>query len=159
MHTACWITMVTNTNSEYVIRIAYPLQQWLRESATLLRYTYIACLVLFQLRQPLYFFCNMSVFNTVHSRTDGYTKKQWKKKVGMYDMRSLIIMTVLDYSYLSSVDLNLTSLLHNTIRFYLLTLTVLLSVTLLYSTNSCYMYRDFWTANRIFSRNCEKDEK
>ena len=30
---ACWITKATNTHSEYVIFIAFPLQQWLRERA------------------------------------------------------------------------------------------------------------------------------
>ena len=36
----------TNTHSEYVILIAFPLQQWLHERASLLRYMYIVCLVL-----------------------------------------------------------------------------------------------------------------
>jgi hypothetical protein len=40
----CWITKVTDRDSEYVI-LAFPLQQWLRERTSLLRYTYIACLV------------------------------------------------------------------------------------------------------------------
>jgi hypothetical protein len=31
---------------QYVILIAFPLQQWFRERASVLRYTYIACLVL-----------------------------------------------------------------------------------------------------------------
>jgi hypothetical protein len=35
----------TNTHLEYVILIAFPLQQWLHERASLLRYTYIACIV------------------------------------------------------------------------------------------------------------------
>jgi len=30
---ACWITKATNTHSECVILIAFPLQQWLRERA------------------------------------------------------------------------------------------------------------------------------
>jgi hypothetical protein len=34
---ACWITKSTNTHSEYVIIIALPLQQWLQESASMLR--------------------------------------------------------------------------------------------------------------------------
>ena len=43
---ACWITKATNTHLEYVILIAFPLYQWLRESASILRYKYIAaCLV------------------------------------------------------------------------------------------------------------------
>jgi hypothetical protein len=38
---ACWIPNATNTHSEYVIHIAFPLQQWLHERASTLRYTYI----------------------------------------------------------------------------------------------------------------------
>jgi hypothetical protein len=53
--------MAKNTKSEYVIRIAFPLQRWLRESSAVLRYTHIACLVLFQLCQRPYFFPNISV--------------------------------------------------------------------------------------------------
>ena len=45
MPIACWIPKVTNTVSEYEISIACPLQQWLNEGASPLRYTYIACLV------------------------------------------------------------------------------------------------------------------
>jgi hypothetical protein len=40
---AWWIPNATNTHSEYVILIAFPLQQWLHEHACMLRYTYIAC--------------------------------------------------------------------------------------------------------------------
>ena len=32
---------------KYVILIAFPQQQWFRERASVLRYTYIACLVLY----------------------------------------------------------------------------------------------------------------
>jgi hypothetical protein len=35
------------THSGCVIVIAFPQQKWLQESASILRYTYIACLVLF----------------------------------------------------------------------------------------------------------------
>jgi hypothetical protein len=45
MRIECWITRATNTHSQYVILIAFPLQQWLRERASILRYTYVACLV------------------------------------------------------------------------------------------------------------------
>jgi len=44
----------TDTRLECVILIAFPRQQWLRERASMLRYTYIACLCLFQ------FFINCS---------------------------------------------------------------------------------------------------
>jgi hypothetical protein len=40
-----WITKAINTHSQYVIRITFPLQQWLQECPSLLRCTYIACLV------------------------------------------------------------------------------------------------------------------
>jgi hypothetical protein len=41
-----WIPKVTNSHSEYVILIAFPLQQWLNESAPILCYTYVVCLAL-----------------------------------------------------------------------------------------------------------------
>ena len=45
MRIACWIPKATNTHSEYVMLIAFPLQQWLHERASILCYTYIACIV------------------------------------------------------------------------------------------------------------------
>ena len=45
MRFACCITKATDTHSAYVIFIALELQQWLSESASVLRHTYIACLV------------------------------------------------------------------------------------------------------------------
>ena len=47
---ACCITKATNTYSEYVIIIAFPLQQRLHELASLLRYTYMDCLVTSNIR-------------------------------------------------------------------------------------------------------------
>jgi len=41
MRIACWIPRVTNKHSVCVILIALPLQQWLYEGASMLRYTYI----------------------------------------------------------------------------------------------------------------------
>ena len=43
MRTACWIPKAINTRSEYVIFIAFPLQQWLHERSSLLPFAYIAC--------------------------------------------------------------------------------------------------------------------
>jgi hypothetical protein len=43
MRIACWITRATNTHSKYVTLIAFPLQQWLYESASMLR-LYVHCL-------------------------------------------------------------------------------------------------------------------
>jgi len=46
MRIACWKPKATNGLSEYAMLIDIPLQQWLQERASLLRYTYIACLVI-----------------------------------------------------------------------------------------------------------------
>jgi hypothetical protein len=37
MRTECWITKTTNTHLDYVILIAFPLQQWLGERASVSR--------------------------------------------------------------------------------------------------------------------------
>ena len=42
---AFWIIKDTYTHSEYVILITFTLQQWLHESASILCYAYIDCLV------------------------------------------------------------------------------------------------------------------
>ena len=41
------IAKATNTRSEYAKFIAFPPQQWLHEPASVLRYTYTACLAHF----------------------------------------------------------------------------------------------------------------
>ena len=53
MRFACRITKLTDTHSEYVMLIAFPLQQWLHEHTSVFRYMYIACLVRFA--SPCYF--------------------------------------------------------------------------------------------------------
>jgi len=45
MRFSCCIPNVTEAHSEYVILTAFPLQQWLREYDSVLRYTYVVCLV------------------------------------------------------------------------------------------------------------------
>ena len=45
MRIACWITKATNTRSEYVIIIPFPLQQWLHEHASLLHYSTLPLLL------------------------------------------------------------------------------------------------------------------
>jgi hypothetical protein len=45
MHIACWITKATDIHSEYVICIAFPLQEWLHEHTSMLCYMYISFLV------------------------------------------------------------------------------------------------------------------
>ena len=46
MRFARWVPNATNTLSVYVTLIACTLQQWLNELALILRYTYIACLLI-----------------------------------------------------------------------------------------------------------------
>jgi hypothetical protein len=45
MRFAFWITKATDTHLGYVILVAFLRQQWSRERASMLRYTYIAPLV------------------------------------------------------------------------------------------------------------------
>jgi len=45
MRFACWVSKATDTHSECVIHIAFPLQKWLRERSSGLRYTHICRLV------------------------------------------------------------------------------------------------------------------
>ena len=45
MRIACWIPTATNTHSEYVIGIAFPLQQWLHERTLMLQYMQTVSLV------------------------------------------------------------------------------------------------------------------
>jgi len=40
MHNTCWIPKATDTHSEYVMLIAFLLQQWLHERVSLLRYVH-----------------------------------------------------------------------------------------------------------------------
>ena len=47
MRIAFWIPKATNALSEYVPLIDFPLQLWLYERVSMLRYTYTACLVSF----------------------------------------------------------------------------------------------------------------
>jgi len=44
MRIACCVPKATNTHLEYVL-LLFPLEQWLHERTSLLRYTYIVCLV------------------------------------------------------------------------------------------------------------------
>ena len=47
MRISCWVPKATNTHSEYVIIIAFPLQQWWHERASVLRNTHIVSLYVF----------------------------------------------------------------------------------------------------------------
>jgi len=45
MRIACWIPKATNTHSQYVILIAFRLQQRLHDGSSMLHFTDIVCLV------------------------------------------------------------------------------------------------------------------
>ena len=61
MRIACWTPETTDQHSEYVILIAYPLQQWLYEWASMLRYTYVACLFILLQQNKNFGFIRISV--------------------------------------------------------------------------------------------------
>jgi len=61
MRIACSIPKAIDTHSEYVILVAFPLQRWLHERTSMLRYTYIACHVLLWLQ------CNFFLNNKTTS--------------------------------------------------------------------------------------------
>ena len=45
MRFACWLTKATDIYSDYIIFLAVRRQMWISERASVLRYTYISCLV------------------------------------------------------------------------------------------------------------------
>jgi len=47
MHIASWMTKATSTHPLCVTLIAFSLQKWLHERASMLRFTYINCLCFF----------------------------------------------------------------------------------------------------------------
>jgi hypothetical protein len=57
MRFACWIPKAISTHSEYVILIDFPLPQLLHERISMLRYAYIASLVIFLTADFLFVFC------------------------------------------------------------------------------------------------------
>ena len=62
MRIACWIPTATDTNSEYVILIAFPNQQRLLGRTLMLRYTQTACLVLLHVAIYILFYTNVPFF-------------------------------------------------------------------------------------------------
>jgi hypothetical protein len=58
MRITCWIPEATNTHSEYVILIAFPLQRWLHERALMLRYAYITGLICNRHCSNIWEFCH-----------------------------------------------------------------------------------------------------
>ena len=76
MRIACWITKATNTHTGCVTLITFPMQQWLKERASALRYTYIAWLVVFNYG---IFFKTQPIAHTIglRLRMAGMTNCEW----------------------------------------------------------------------------------
>jgi hypothetical protein len=53
MRIAYWLPKAINAYSEYVLLVAFPLQQYLQERTPMLPYTYIVCLVHFRTIPPI----------------------------------------------------------------------------------------------------------
>jgi hypothetical protein len=71
MRIVCWLPKVTNTHSEYVIIIAFPLQRSLRECASMLCYTHISAL--FTAPSLIYYLLeNLPVFYVYPSTLTAY---------------------------------------------------------------------------------------
>ena len=70
-----WIPKAAHTHSEHVIFIASPLQQLLYELASLLRYTYIACLVIcsFDSRYYNLFMNEINIISQIRSKFKSVT--------------------------------------------------------------------------------------
>ena len=65
MRITCWIPKATNAHTGYVILVAFPLQQWLHERASVLRYTYLACLFPFTATTSSHFVCALRLINLI----------------------------------------------------------------------------------------------
>jgi hypothetical protein len=57
MRFACWITKVTDTRPEWIILIAFPRQQWLRERASMLR-LYVHCTIVLAVVSGVNIYCD-----------------------------------------------------------------------------------------------------
>ena len=95
---ACWITEAANTLSAYVIFIAFPLQKWLYESASTLRYTYVAspvilCIVNYILCTK--FFKKYNFFDIKEGRSE---KDFMSYKCGLYK-KKFSINLLLSYCF------------------------------------------------------------
>jgi len=61
---ACWVPTATTTQSEYVIFIAFPLQQWLHERTSMLRYSTLPVLLI--LDNEHFLLCNEHITRCHH---------------------------------------------------------------------------------------------
>jgi hypothetical protein len=74
MHFACRITKTTDAHSECVILIVFPQQLWLCESASMLHYTYTACLIHDSMNNIWVFLAVDSTANYIYPQNNSLTK-------------------------------------------------------------------------------------
>ena len=79
MRIARGIPKATNTYSEYVRLIAFPLQQWLHERASVLRYTHIACFVPVSLARRGGPFTNLP-WRPFVTQSSGFCTEGWSRE-------------------------------------------------------------------------------
>jgi hypothetical protein len=81
MRVACWISKTTNTHTECVILITFPLQQWLHERISMLRYTFIASPVFLKVLSTRSFLTAAQNQATRPLRVDKYYKLLFLRSV------------------------------------------------------------------------------
>ena len=72
MRIACWKPKATNTHSQYVILIGFPLQQLLHERISVLRYTYV--------HHPTCYFFTVIIVHAINSRER--KQESWRRDTG-----------------------------------------------------------------------------
>ena len=82
MRVACWIPKATNTHPEYVILIAFPLQQCMHE-----RHTYIACFVICSCSFPSFFISSLFFLQSRYTEWDKSTNV-WSRGFYVYIVMS-----------------------------------------------------------------------
>jgi len=99
---ACRIKKTTNTHPACVVLIAFPLQQWLHERASMLRYTHIACPVYMYHCHFLHFLEGSGNFATVmYCKVDSKSPNM-TLKYGTRLTASLVHKSIVDSCLLST---------------------------------------------------------
>ena len=85
----CCIPKGKDMYSEYVKVIAFPLQQWMQERASVLRYTYITFLIIHSLR-------SCPIFYSRNVRVTGFTGKRASKCFSEYSFLSQYLTNLMN---------------------------------------------------------------
>ena len=106
MRIACLITKATDTHSEYVILIAFSLQKWLHDSASMLHYTYVASPIISCITNYILctkFFMTYNFFDIKKGRSENdfttYICELYKKKFSTNCTAVLLLFQMRHLSY------------------------------------------------------------